>query len=461
MAKSLINVKAPVSIELNSVGAIMRSGTKSVNLKPATTVRVTCGDVAGLEFLNERTANETRVLAELKKVHKSQWNACVSGPNKSQFMTKLNSIKKIGQGSFGQVYLTQIANSPPFVIKEAYLNQFEQAQMLKHSGRKREKIPVSSYPEEAIMLSLVKNLVRLNKCPNYLYAYDLAFCESCQLSGGSRGFCYLTIMEPGDGDLTRYFETPMSNRVGWSVLYQLLMAVQTMHSSYGIYHRDIKAHNVLYKSVPAGGWYSYTVENMFGTNTYHVENAGVLVLLSDFGVSQSLMPNYCRYGDSCGHRNAKRVVTSKGKQRLEPIVAGYQIIDGEFVAAKPTITWNTGNQSTNNIIYSTFDPEELEPSTPIDLNDTVQFPAIEFFDDIMDVLHMFSGNRRMCLPSGNHHPFKGCPDVKAAIATMDQNNFYYDTRESLFYLYASEMLKALYQNTMPKDGVVLAEYRCK
>lgn len=458
--KSSIKVSAPVSMEFNGNALLLHTNEKNVVIKSPTTVYVTNSNT-GVEFLEQREANERLVLSELGKVHKSQWNACLSGPNKSQFMANLASVEKIGKGSYGEVYLTSVGTSPPFVIKEAYLNTIEQAQMMKHAGkRKSDRIPVSSYPEEAIMLSLVKSLIQLKKCPNYLYAYDLAFCESCKLSGGSRGFCYLTITEPGDGDLTRYFDTLMTNEIGWSVLYQLLMAVQAMHSTYAIHHRDIKANNVLFKTVPAGGWYSYTVKNRYGTNTYYVENAGILILLSDFGVSQSLNPTKGRPGECCGHRNARRVVSSRGIQKLEPINTKYQLVGGRVVPSKPTITWQTGKQSTNNLICPTI-LSKLQPDTPIILTDTVQFPPIEFSDDILDVLHMFSGKRRMCLPYGTHQPIEGCEDVKNAIAKIDQNDFYYDTYESIYYLCASEMLKLFYRNTMPPNATILGEYMCE
>lgn len=372
-----------------------------------------------------------RIIAEIDE---SQWDMCMSRKH-SIFRSKLSHVKAIGRGSFGEIYSVKYPNAT-FVIKEAYLSPKEKQLMLKGVGRndKAGQINKQSYPEEYRLLMLTQTL--LKSIPNFLYIYDLAVCEGCTLQNKQPGTCYLTFMEFADGNLYSLFKKGLTDKVKLNILYQLLIAVDAIHSNYGIYHQDIKLENILFKRYQCGGYFEYNIRG----DTFHIENLGILVLLSDFGVAISLLPMYSGPIPFYGTRNAM-VKNSK----LIPIKCKYGLIvdsDGPHLISSQIMLWDNGSSiGTNNQFYENY--SNLQSDIPIDLNDPILFPPFEFFNDIQDTIRMFIGGKRT-RQVGTHGTMKFTDKTIAEKITSIcfANHFQYYTDNTRFIV-AIEMLKTL------------------
>lgn len=400
----------------------------------------------GSDFLGKRVSIERNVTKEIDSISDSQWDMCMTGKH-SKFRSQLKDVVLLGYGSFGEVYKTKIGRNF-VVIKEAYLHPEEKILLEKNIGRKHEKIPKNSYPREFELLTQVRQLIRRDICPNFLYAYDVSVCDRCEMSKGP-GFCYITFMEPADGDL---FQAQMSENIMISVLYQMLIAVHSLHSNLAIVHKDIKSDNFLVKKVRPGGWLKYTIRNSIFNETFYVENTGFIVLLSDFGISESIQSSHYSF---TGTRNAK-VVKDGSRLIFRPITCRKYAADKDTINDDvKAVIWTDGSRSTRNRTYNNID--DLFPNIPVDLTDYVKFPAFEFFYDVMDVIHMFTGGKRMLGP-GNHHSFKNVPvSLLRTLRAMASDVFVYD-RQNVKSIVAAEMLKTLYIDIgVPRN--IIGEYQ--
>jgi serine/threonine protein kinase len=333
----------------------------------------------------------------------------MSGQRKSKFIYEMSDVKPLGRGCFGDVYGVRIGDMR-FAVKEAFLTNSEITEIKKKTQKEILQGKLN-FPDEYKLLTLVQQLFDTGKSPNFPLIYNIAYCNSCVV-GAKRlsGSCYLTFMEIASSDLWKILHWNIWNNFDTqlSVLYQLLLAVYTIHVECGIYHRDIKATNILIKQVPPGGYFKYECENRI----YYVKNMGILVLLSDFGVGFSLKPMNA----------SKHIIRNYGKRNV-------------FY-----------NKQTGYI--------EVLKQSP-DLNDTLQFPPEEFCNDIQDVLRMFVGGKRTVQPNAH-------PEIKfissrlktflLPLSTFDPSNIsiYYSK-----YYNASQMLEVIYRffskTSEPKD----------
>lgn len=389
-----------------------------------------------------RKAMVQAVKQELAKVDVAEWNICMSGEH-SEFRDKLHDVNKIGKGSFGEVYSVNLGKIN-FTVKEAYLESKEKMLLKEGVGRKVKigEIPKHSYPDEYKILSLVQNLLPV--VPNFIYIYGVSVCDGCRIANEGIGTCYLTFMETAASDLTALDRAGMSPATQRSILYQLLIAVEAIHSTYGIYHRDIKLANVLFKPVPAGGYVKYDIRG----ETFYVENTGILALLSDFGVADVLLPAYSinkRYG----HRHAMVIKDKDGNKRFKPITCKYSVggtIHEPVLIPANRVKWTNSN---GNNIYGTsnnfFGELNIQPNTPVNLNDPIKFPPFEFFYDIQDVVRMFIGGKRTSGQPGYHTKING---LDATLNEELSRNCYKETfsckTTDVKFVVALEMLKSIY-----------------
>jgi len=394
----------------------------------------TCRDEMGLQKTC-RAAMGKLVKEAVSAIDVTQWNMCVTGKH-SEFRSKLSHVKFIGKGTFGEVYAVKLGQLE-FVVKEAYLTIGEKRRMMRVGGRKNKSGETQSYPEEYRIATLVQKL--LGSTPNFLYVYDLSVCEGCQLTGKQLGTCYVTFMEVADGDLYGLFRhNEMSScDAQASVLYQILIAVNAIHSTYGIYHRDIKLENILYKRISPGGFISYHVNGY----SIRVKNTGVLALLADFGVAKVLCPAYSGASKRFGVRNAKVVGDT-----LEPIVCEFTVRENQLERATQ-IKWKEPNGTVVMGTYNNFyDNLNLGPSIHVDLNDPRRFPPFEFFHDIQDVIRMFIGGKQT-VQAGSHTRIPRLDTTLGQVLSRCViDKFPYNTR-CVKYLIAIEMLIFI-QNVM-------------
>lgn len=303
------------------------------------------------EWISKRKEKSLTVKREIERVNPNQWNACLSSKDgRSRFSSK--GIK-IGTGTFGNVFRAQLGNEW-VVIKESYAP--------KDDDKTR------TYSEEYKILSMIDGLLKSNVSLNFPYVYHTTTCTGCVNFSKNVGLCFLTFMEMADFTLDK-LETNLSEAQLKSITYQLLLGLHAIHSTYGIYHRNVSKSSVLIKRVDPGGMFSFRV----GTKTILVDNVGLVPLLSEFGNADALNPIFSSRG-WYGSRNAK--VASERK--LTPIIC-----EGPDVQI---VRWNNGTIGTKNTYTST---SELKSNIPVNLTDTETYPPFEFFYDIQRVIGMF------------------------------------------------------------------------
>jgi serine/threonine protein kinase len=397
-------------------------------------------------WFDNRLAIARQINRTLELVPTAQWDICVSG-NKTNFVANLKNVKLIGQGTFGTVYLASL-NNFKIVIKEALLEPDEEKLARQTVGTKKwGEINRISYPHEYRLLALVNDLLYARKCPNYIISYSLALCAGCQLPRQPKSTCYVSIIEPADGDLQKMADKHgmLSDNIVISILLQLLIALHTVQIMYGMYHRDIKTINILVSKIPAGGHFEYVI----GGKSYLIENTGWIVYLADFGVANLFSPAFTD-SQQYGYRNAEVIRDPKnGQVYFSPIVCKYGTSYDTGVvrlAKSKYLPWN----GTENF----FTKLDIVPDRTINLMDTRRFPPFEFFNDIQDVIRMFTGGQRTTI-RGLHAQVNISATMRDKIRrTCYISSFPYKTHGTVKYILAEEMIAAIY-TLMDKPVTIL------
>lgn len=434
-------------------------------------------------FLVDTSDYETRMkkgdymIKNLEEINADQWSMCMTGSKSSEFKNYFKDTVEIGKGTFGQIYLSTL-NATKVIVKEANLSRAEELVLRKNVFLKDKNLEElieqkkkNIFPREHKNLSYVNELLLSKKCPNFLYTYKMALCDGCKVIGlftkkASIRACYVTFMEPADFDLASIDRININQQ--FSIFYQVLISVYSIHHYYALYHKDIKSHNILIKRTKPGGCFKYVI----GNKIVYVENAGLMAFLADFGVANSLSPKYSS-DKFYGTRNAE-VIESHSSARLiwSPFETRYLAIY-DFPTSCPKLTnpvyikWidNSGkNKARKKIIPGTFNKfgkTKIFPEINIDLYDNRRFPCFEFFNDIQDVIRTFIGGYQM-FQKGSHPGMNNLhKDFKTALKTLgflkNQENMYYITG-SIKYVLAEEMLWELYIEPQKIDFVIDTYY---
>ena len=406
------------------------------------------------------------LIQHLKEINADQWTMCMTGSKASEFKNYFKNVVEIGKGTFGQIYLVTLNNSvEKIIVKEANLSRLEENRLRKNVFFKDksleeliEKKKKNIFPKEHKNLSYVNELLLSKKCPNFLYTYKMALCDGCKVVGfftknPSIRACYVTFMEPADFDLESVERINVNQQ--FSIFYQLLCSVYSIHHYYAMYHTDIKSHNVLVKRIKPGGYFKYVIDN----KTYYVKNAGLLVFLADFGVAQSLSPKYSSIG-FYGTRNAEVVESNLGP-KWNPFETKYFADYDNFPVTRPKLSkpiyikWVDNRDDSfdgKQIVvipgtFNKFGKTKIFPDISVDLYDNRRFPCFEFFNDIQDTIRMFIGGKQM-FQEGTHSGINNLHNnFKKILKTFGflkyQENMYY-INKSVKYVLAEEMLWELY-----------------
>ena len=407
-------------------------------------------NVRKINFFEKRFVNERRVVDEIREIHEKQWDMCMTG-DKKNFKKNFSSIAKIGSGSYGTAYRVEIAGNK-LVIKEARMNRGEELKAERYVKRVDATISELAYPKEYKLLAMVRNLIMKNISPNFVLAYDIGLCEGCVSLRSSS--CYLTFMEPADTDLSKInFEREIaSDNIVYSIMFQLLLALQAMQSTYGIVHNDIKSNNILIKYIPRGGYMKYTVDNSLLTETFYIENVGVVPMIADFGLSKSVHPKY-NTDDDYGVRSVMIERTNDGcggEFEMLPIIDSTQ---------KSSSSWIDGTKWTFNKVTSRTNLSDLNISSIDVLSDMNKYPALEFYADIMNVIHMFvvkddgkGGTRIGGDPGRFQKPVNSIPVCLSREITYFDDNMATFAKYRPFLVNAVLMLKQFYIDTRKPGG---------
>lgn len=234
-------------------------------------------------FVQRRLNLMKKVTSNLLQIGVTQGRMCFRNPI---FYGKFASMLLIGSGTFGQVYLASL-NNHNVIIKEAVLTSEDGPLALYKGGR---DIPSQYWTVEYSIAKRLNDLVISKRCPNFMLTYDLGLCLKCR-SDYKEAICSMTFMEPASFDLAFAFnERVLGPSSQLSLLSQLLIALYYVQETFQIFHSDIKAQNILILETPALAktLFKYKVK---GADTFPVENTGLVLCLTDFGVADKIGPH--------------------------------------------------------------------------------------------------------------------------------------------------------------------------
>ena len=186
-----------------------------------------------------------------------------------------------------------------------------------------------------------------------------------------------------------------------------------------IFINDVKAANILYYNVNPGGHWHYKIHNI----DFYIPNYGHLFILNDFGVSKSYDPNFQLYPNknittfNLGSRYAINI-----NEKFSPINTELEFINGN-IKKTTNIKWTdnttskgatyhidrkTGQVITSNTTLSPLQKMYLFKKGVNTNSKNWEFfehpdiiPPFEFYNDVQDVLRMFTGGKRSS-QRGNH-----------------------------------------------------------
>lgn len=358
-------------------------------------------------WLDNRIVKCARISTKLTQL-KSKYNDIYAA--KKEIFKK---ITKIGAGSCGQIYITELDNDFIVMKKDMKTNDTE---------------------EEYTLLLLSGQLMSTNKCPNFLYP----FLENISCKNNGK----LIFMELATGDLSEVspFITEKSHQK--SILFQLLIAVHFMETEYGIFHTDIKQENILIIKLPPGDRFHYIVDGV----DYYIDNVGFLPCIADFGLAESFSPVWNVTG-YLGERNA---IVKKGTSEYVPVISDVFLSFSDntsLITVKKPVRqlWKDGLKGTRNRLRELY-PINLKPE--INYYDFVFAPAFEFSHDIIDIIRIFIGGKRT-IQFGKHTGFLELdPDIRTKLTSIDfKRKSYHGTafgKTDIFYTNAFEMYKKLH-----------------
>ncbi|AZY88576.1 hypothetical protein [Lumpfish ranavirus] len=321
------------------------------------------------------------------------------------------SDKVIGQGSWGSVHMVKFRDFPKeFVVKEAVLVSVSEKRRYKPTVV-WDEWAAGSVPDEVAVNNMVTEIAATGMTPFVPLTAGAGACDSCtpQLLEKTAKVtkCYLQAMEAADFSLDRVLPT-MSPDQAASALAQILLGLQSLQTTLGIMHNDIKAHNVLVKRVPPGGYWKVT--DSFNGQVFYVPNEGYLCMLADYGVVRLVKPAV-GMDTLYGTRNARFVPRDVGRWGkgagteyvVTPIRSKISVVvmGRRFMGVEPNKTvkyWRNTDTckvrnvtTTNNVFYKGYD---IEPDIQVQLDDTNSFPVWESRGDVVDCVRTFVGGKR-------------------------------------------------------------------
>jgi serine/threonine protein kinase len=401
-------------------------------------------------MLDERVKLMKIISHEIDRINLKQRDICMTGSKDCNLKSLLTDITEVGTGLLATVFTAKI-NGFPIAIKESYIINYQPGPMkIPHKKIRSDRINEKYYPTDYTLLSYINTLLLNKCCPNFYFTYGLSFCQGCfhginmyyELFGKNKKsyFCYLCYLEPMDNVLPHDDEIFWTVNNQYSILYQVLLAVYSIHSTYCIVHGDIKKTNVLYKKIKPGGYFEYNV----GNATYYVQNCGYLAILGDFGCSFSISPTYAM-SDYYGSRNAEIKIDNYGRYYCDPI----------YCEGNKKLLWNDGYIGSVNKFSSKT--TTVCSQSPIDLCDAKKFPPFEFSKDITAVIKMFIGG----LPIHRHikvqqlDPTLETKLLKLDVEKLSKPNFKWDIYDSVKYVRADVMLNYLYEKIKPVRSQII------
>lgn len=212
------------------------NGTKSKNTRGARKRKVEFDD-DGIQYLE--TPKKRPTYPNKSKTKAQSIGIEIMPKNENHGPLELNVIKKIGSGSYGDVFQVQIKNLEDMPDKFPSSNNYALKKMLDP------KLNRAFEYEQKIMNEIQK---KYPKCsPHVLCYFDIAIDKN--------GLYYL-LSEMQEGDVKDiYKNTPLMEerlKIGTELLRQSLLGLDEL-KKVGLLHRDIKMDNILYSTEKKNG----------------------------------------------------------------------------------------------------------------------------------------------------------------------------------------------------------------
>jgi serine/threonine protein kinase len=331
-----------------------------------------------LSTIKKRLMTAKKINKKFEEINfKNGSNKCVN----NEILKHTFFIRVIGRGSFGSVKLANFKYTDiKYAIKET---------------RGSSSIPISrnitsdDIIEIKYLFNDINPLIESRKTPGLPYTYNYFLCNSCNILISSSKLhkkykCGVLCSELGSGDLTvfdnNYKSLPTSDidNILFNIYFQLMYSLAVFHHYTGILHNDIKDTNILYYSVPVGGYWKYIIND----KVFYLPNLGFIIILNDFGVSQYIYP--------------KKIIKTTNWYNY----IGYGIIDNnnDFQITIPLIKKRNLKGQSNINIYKEYlnklniNIDDIEPN---------KYISVTYGYDVIDVIYTFCGGKQTT-QHGNH-----------------------------------------------------------
>jgi len=250
-----------------------------------------------LESINPSTSFETtsnriwlatlikHQLEDLSKL--SVGDQCLNSPI---ILNKIDLGKKIGAGSFGNIYTAHVDKRHPIALKMAISGLTKAALNNPYDPK------FDAWNEINILKPYINSLIEKGICQNFPYVYQSFICRNCDFEREVKGKitikknpCYIVAEEIAAGDLKRWATISRSREEKYNALFQCMAGLHTLQKYFQICNNDIKSENILFKDIPIihNSYWEYVI---MGTS-YYIPNTGSLFFVNDFGVSYSFDPS--------------------------------------------------------------------------------------------------------------------------------------------------------------------------
>ena len=379
-----------------------------------------------------------KIEQQLSVIFRTPGSHCVLKGGVNYLWKNLHLVEIIGIGNWGNLYSTCLTQDcdegENIAVKLSKINQ----DAVGVNPRFHQQ-----WLEILVMRDIIRPIIENKICPNLPLYMTHFFCDSCDFTFKRKGReshpCQILVTELAQGNMKEYLlENNPSLGELYSALFQIMAGLHAIHKYAQLYHRDVKATNILFYNVDPGGYWEYVIDGI----SYYVPNYGKIFILNDFGVSFIFNPDYMIYDrpESTHFSLGSRFAIVDGK-KFSPIISTYKVKGSgeikdvisnkgskslsrslwkkENIKLKKTkrIVWETDGKNKNRE-YSfgskykfnkkgfvedagtnlTRDQKLLmkgySPTSLDFFRDSMLLPPFEFYNDVQDVLKIFTGGRR-------------------------------------------------------------------
>ena len=361
------------------------------------------------------------------KVNYKTRNIYLRGENK--LYTVLQKQKPLGSGQWGSVYSGKFSNPniPNVAVKFTSVER--------KSVTLRYNEDVDEW-EDVFFTRDISKLVENGICPN------LPILIADFLHNDKKHPGIITIFEEADGSLEKIkFSQHLTSDIQWySMLFQIMAGLHTLHSHLWFHHRDIKIQNILYHKVKPGGYWRYKILG----KEYDIPNVGFLIIITDFNIGMTLDPRKPYFkGESDRDVGNRAIIWNNKHFSVMPLPEFPDSVrlKGTHPGGSKMRKGQSLIQERDMHIVDKFDITEQQSeyirkrgfssptSTKFLLDTKIQMP-LEFQEDVQDAIRMFTGGLRVADKCGSHSTL-GAPDsIKEYLSTYLGDEYDFTLKKS-------------------------------